>query len=115
MPNVYYVVMRYGQDLRRVVVKYVREGGNQTEAAQLFGVSRKTIYRWLHGDEVLSAHWRGNYKSKLDKVALAAHVRDYPDALLRERAAHFNVTHVAIWRALKRQNITKKNDTLSRE
>jgi hypothetical protein len=37
----------------------------------------------------------------LDKAALAAHVRDFPDALLKERAAHFGVHINAIWVALK--------------
>jgi transposase len=51
---------------------------------------------------------------KLDKAALAAHVRDYPDALLRERAAHFGVHINAIWTALKKLKVTKKRrNTLS--
>ncbi len=39
-------------------------------------------------------------------------VRDFPDALLRERAAHFGVTINAIWVALKKLAITKKNDQI---
>ncbi len=32
----------------------------------------------------------------MDKAALAAHVRDFPEALLRERAAYFGVTNAVI-------------------
>ncbi|MCJ2542790.1 IS630 transposase-related protein, partial [Thermostichus vulcanus] len=39
--------MSYSLDLRERVVKYVEEGGSPTEAAQLYDVSRATIYRWL--------------------------------------------------------------------
>jgi hypothetical protein len=49
----------------------------------------------------------------LDKAALAAHVRDFPEALLRERAAHFGVTINAIWVALKKLAISKKTTRYS--
>jgi transposase len=46
---------------------------------------------------------------KLDKAALAQHVEKHPDALLRERAAHFGVTTGAIWTALRKIKIVKKS------
>lgn len=49
-------------------------------------------------------------RRKLCKTALSAHVRDHPDALLRERAEHFGVAHQSIWVALKALKISKKND-----
>lgn len=107
--------MRYSIDLRQRVVSYVRSGGSQTEACEIFKVSRKTVYRWLcKGDDLHDAP-RKRYAGKLDMAALAAHVRDKPEMLLRERAVHFGVTPHAIWYALKRQNITKKNDEVSGE
>jgi hypothetical protein len=39
-------------------------------------------------------------------------VRDFPDALLRERTAHFGVSVNAIWVAMKTLKITKKNDKI---
>ncbi len=80
--------MSYSVDLRERVVNYVRNGGSLAAAAKLFQVGRATIYRWL-GAPDLQPKPAKERKRKLDKAALAAHVRDFPDALLRERAAHF--------------------------
>lgn len=101
--------MTYSLDLRKRVVNYVRSGNPQTEASRFFDVDRKTIYSWLNR-ETLSAKPHGTRRRKLDSTELAAHVRDNPDALLRERAAHFNVSTSSIWSALKKMNIVKKND-----
>ena len=106
--------MVYGIEIRERAVGYVREGGTQEEASRVFGVSTRTLYRWLR-KESLSPQMRTTRRGKLDKAALSAHVRDYPDALLRERAEHFGVSHQAVWMALKKQSITKKNDTISGE
>ncbi len=103
--------MSYSIDLRERVVNYVRNGGSLAAAAKLFQVGRATIYRWL-GAPDLQPKPAKERKRKLDKAALAAHVRDFPDALLRERAAHFGVTINAIWVALKKLAITKKNDQI---
>jgi hypothetical protein len=45
---------------------------------------------------------------KLDKEALRAHVRDNPDAILRERAAHFGVRVSSMGWALQRMKLTRK-------
>ena len=103
--------MTYSLDLRERAVSYVRSGGSQAEAGQIFGVTTRTLYSWLRRED-LSPKRCGPRRRKLDKAALAAHVRDYPDALLRERAAVFGVSSVAIFKALHRMQMTKKNDTL---
>lgn len=103
--------MSYSVDLRERVVSYVRGGGGPTEAARLFQVSRTTLYRWLGAPDLRPKPAKVR-RRKLDKAALTAHVRDFPEALLRERAAHFGVTINAIWVALKTLAITKKNDAV---
>ena len=101
--------MTYSVDLRERVVAYVRQGGHQTEAAKLFDVSCKTISRWLKAPDLHPKRVTAR-RRKLDEAALAVHVRDFPDALLRDRAAHFGVAINAIWVALKKLSITKEND-----
>jgi len=103
--------MSYSVDLRERVVSYVRGGGSATQAACLFQVGRSTLYRWLNMPDLRPKPAKER-RRKLDKAALAAHVRDYPDALLKERAAHFGVHINAIWVALKKLKVTKKNDAL---
>lgn len=103
--------MSYSVDLRERVVGYVRGGGSPTQAARLFKVGKTTLYRWL-GSADLHPKPAKERRRKLDKVALAAHVCDYPDALLKERAAHFGVCINAIWMALRKLKIIKKNDQI---
>lgn len=103
--------MSYSIDLRERVIGYVQNGGSQAEASVIFKISRKTIYNWMQRTD-LSAKPRTEWDGKLDKALLAAHVRDHPDALLRERAAHFGVRINAIWSALQRLGIRKKNDAI---
>lgn len=104
--------MSYNVDLRERVVNYVRSGGSPDNAAQLFNVGRSTIYRWL-GAPDLHPRPAKERKRKLDKAALAAHVHEFPDLLLRERAVHFGVTVNSIWSALKKINLADKKDDVS--
>jgi transposase len=99
--------MTYGIELRERTLSYIEEGGSHAVAARLFKVTPRTIYNWLHRQD-LSPKQHGPRRRKLDKAALARHVRDYPDALLRERAAHFSVHVNAIWTALRKQKLVKK-------
>lgn len=103
--------MTYSIDLRQRVVAYAQSGVSQVEAAQVFGVTDRTLRHWLKRED-LTPKQHGPRRRKLDKEALRAHVRDYPDALLRERAAHFGVCVNAIWVALKQMQIGKKNYAL---
>lgn len=98
-------IMSYSLDFRQRVVAYVRDGGTKTEASRIFGIERRTLYHWLSAKD-LSPHPAKTRKRKLDKAALAAHVRDYPDLVLRERAAHFGVRINSIWSALQALRIT---------
>jgi transposase len=101
--------MSYSIDLRERTVKFVKAGGSQTEASGLFGVSRKTIYHWLHRT-TLSPTPKAIRNGKINKTKLLSHVQAHPDTLLRERAEEFGVTPSGMWRALTRLRVSKKND-----
>ncbi|MCB0375882.1 MAG: helix-turn-helix domain-containing protein [Sinomicrobium sp.] len=101
-------VMAYGIDYRRRVLSFVSEGGSKLEAARLFKVHPDTIYEWLKRGEDLSPRPAMTRKRKIDKTALARHVKEHPDALLRERAAVFKVTPEAVFYALRAMKIVKK-------
>lgn len=45
---------------------------------------------------------------KVDKTMLARHVQENPDALLRERAAHFGISINAIWELMRAQGFVNK-------
>jgi putative transposase len=99
--------MTYSVDLRERVLSYIKEGGSHAVAARLFKVTPRTIYNW-HQRKNLEPKKHGFRRRKLDKELLAKHVRDYPDALLRERAAYFGVRVNAIWVAKHALGIVKK-------
>lgn len=106
--------MSYDIELRERVIDFIEAGGRKTDAAVLFQVGRTTIYNWLKRPS-LDPTPRGNCDRKLKKEELAAHVKAYPDALQRERAAHFGVCKSTICEALKKMGIRKKNEALLRE
>jgi len=107
--------MTYSPDLRSRVLRFVKQGGSKVEASTRFGVHRLTIYSWLRQGPLKPRKRPLTRQRKLDKAALLQHVKDYPDALLRERALHFDVHINAIWQALQQMKIRiKKNASLSR-
>ncbi len=69
----------YTLDLRERVVKFVAGGGTRAQAARLFRLGERTVYRYLAAAKTNNlapktswGHWR-----KLDPDQLAAHVRHH--------------------------------------
>lgn len=100
--------MTYSVDFREKVVAFVQNGGGQREAARRFDISLWCVRDWLARQNLQPRQKGVPRQRKLDKEALRAHVRDYPDALIRERAAHFGVYPNAIGVALKSMKLTHK-------
>ena len=100
--------MSYSIDFRRRVLAFVEEGGSKAKAARLFKVHPSTIYEWLKRGEDLAPKPATTRRRKLDKASLARHVREHPDAVLRERAVHFGVRINSVWFAMRRMGFVKK-------
>jgi len=103
--------MTYSLDYRQRAVAHVKEGSTSAEACRLFKIDPKTLYNWLKAKSLHPNPVKTRTR-KIDKQALIAHVRDYPDALQRERAKIFGVDASAICRSLQNLKIVKKNDAL---
>lgn len=99
--------MPYSLDLRERAVRCIRDGASVEEAATRYEVSRATLYRWLKRP-ILKATVVSRRHRKLDAAALKAHVAQFPDARLSERAMHFQCHPSSMSRALKRLKITHK-------
>jgi len=107
----------YTLDLRERVVKFVKSGGSKAEAARRFAVGRRTVYRYLAADQAGTlapkkswGHWR-----KLDPHQLQAHLKQHPDATLKEIQQVFGVSHHAVWVRLRQLGFTlKKTHKISR-
>jgi transposase len=76
----------YALDLRERVVKFINNGGSKAEAARRFDLGRRTVYRYLAavaaGTLAPKASW-GHWR-KLDPQKLQVHVKQHPDATLKE-------------------------------
>lgn len=100
--------MHYPITFRRKVLAHIEEGMSKREAARLFRISPQTLYNWLSRDDLHPGLAKHRHR-KIDKDELRAHVRAYPDMLLRDRAALFDVSIPGMSSALKAMNIRKKN------
>ena len=89
--------MTYSTDFRRRVIARVQSGDSKSTVCRLFGISRSTLHSWLG-------------RRKLDRHAFGRHVSEHPDALQRERAAHFKVSVGSIRHALGRMGVTRKKN-----
>lgn len=87
-------------------------------ACQIFQIGRDTLYRWIRqyqtkGD--LAPKARGKYAArKLDDALVAQYIADHPDATLQELGERFAVSAVAIWKACRRFQITRKKNAAIR-
>ena len=82
------------------------EGLTLAQTAQRFGVGIATLTRWVKRIEPCK-----NYRRpwlKIDIVALARDVRQYPDAYLYERAARLGVSRNGVFEALRRMGVSYK-------
>lgn len=100
--------MTYSIDFRKKVVAFVKTGGGQAEAARHFDISLWCVRDWLARKDLQPQQKGVPRQRKLDKDAVRAHVRDYPDALLRERAVHFGVRLSSMGEALQQMKLTRK-------
>lgn len=102
----------YSLDLRERVIAFIDEGGAKTEACRIFKIGHNTIYLWMRQRKSrgnIKPKARGKYKARLlDDAKLTEYVKKHPDVTLMEMAEVFSVSHVAIWKALRRLNITHK-------
>ena len=76
------------------------------ETSERFDIPIRTIFRWQRQLEPRTQ--RNKPATKVNMEKLAQHVKNHPDAYLRERAQVFGVTFQAIHCALKCLNISYK-------
>ena len=102
--------MTYSQDLRKKAINYVEQGHTQKEAADVFGVTSRTIWNWIlrKNKGILQPKKYEVYPRKIDNDRLIKYIKDHPDAYLKEIAEEFKVDPSSIFYACKRLKITLK-------
>ena len=99
--------MTYSIDLRIRVVEFVTDGGSKAEASRQYRISLWCVNDWCKREELTPQAQQGK-KRKLDWEALSRHIQEDPDALIRERAQHFEVHNNAFWYASRQMKRTRK-------
>src|SRR5580658_9129137 len=113
----------YSCDLRERVIAAVETGASRHEAAERFEVSVASAIKWLQRwseDKSAEPKPRGGSVSPLEEFAaeILAMVAEYPDLTLGEMLAQLHKRRIktsrsALWRLLKRHNITLKKKSAS--
>ena len=101
----------YSEDLRVKVVEFLKKRHTQKEAAEVFGVSAKSVWIWnkMHKEgKRLVFDFVPRSPHRINHEKLLAYVKEHPDAYLREIAANFSVAITTIWNALHRLGVTYK-------
>ncbi|HOO49998.1 MAG TPA: IS630 transposase-related protein [Alphaproteobacteria bacterium] len=106
--------MRCSSDIRRRVVKFVRDGGGKREAALRFGVGEASVYRWMAQEDAEAYTKPGPRSSrKISLHDLSENVLNHADWTIAERARYFKVSVFCIHYNLKKLRISrKKNDAV---
>jgi len=102
--------MSYEYKFRKRTIEYHNEGNSIRKTAQIFGITKSTLERWLKqqretGD--LKRRYR-SYKTAINEDELLSYLELNPSAYQSEIAEHFGCHKSAVSRALKRFNITRK-------
>lgn len=103
--------MAYSEDYRRRTVEYYHEGNTQAEVRDIFKVHPKTLRDWesrMEKGNLKPVYPKTRKPRKLPPDELANYIEQNPDAFLVEIGAHFNCSDVAVYKALKKLNITRK-------
>jgi transposase len=104
----------YSKDLRLKTLAAIDRGIPRKEVAQLFGVSRSTIKRWLKrrrltgGVETMEIPGRPALKGEALREWLSSQLRSNPDLTLAEHCeAFFDETGVEVSEATMSRNIRR--------
>lgn len=109
--------MAYSVDLRVKVLSYVRVSNNRLEASKIFGVSLRTIVKWLKMERegnICDPKPKRPWK-KIDPEMLLAEVKTNPGKTLSYFAQIFKVKPSSMFNAFRQLKITRKKRPHSTE
>jgi Transposase and inactivated derivatives len=105
--------MSYDTKFRQHAIAYWNAGHTKEETATVFKVGTSTLQKWksqLNETGTLESKKRKETWRKIDPEKLKAYVEQHPDAYLKEIAQVFGCSDVAVLKAMKRLNITRKKN-----
>jgi transposase len=105
--------MSYDKKLRERALEYWAAGHTKAETAAVFKVGTSTLQTWksqLNETGTLEPKKRRETWRKIDPEKLKAYLEEHPDAYLKEIAQVFECSDVAVLKAMRRLNITRKKN-----
>jgi transposase len=105
--------MAHDIEIRTRAVEMLSEGYTQEEVSKILKVGTASIKRWKteieeHGHIAFYYNASNRTAPKLPEEKVIAYFKEYPDALLKEAAEHFNCDASAVFYACERYKITYK-------
>jgi putative transposase len=101
----------YSLDLREKVMSFLSAGKKKREAMEVFGLSLKTIYRWIKRKEKgMLAESKNNVRKprKLDPEKLREYIKNHPDETLKQIGTAFGANPVSVFTRIRQLGITYK-------
>ncbi|GAX47875.1 IS630 transposase-related protein [Pseudolactococcus reticulitermitis] len=107
--------MTYDKTTQNKVLAYGEKHGVR-KALRKFDISQVAYYNFKKraSSDYISPS-RKTYFKKLDPTKLKQFVIENPDRTLKEMGEHFKVSHVSVWKALKKLNFSFKKRSFSTE
>jgi Transposase and inactivated derivatives len=108
----------YSYDLRQKAVEAVLNGAKLVEVSELFGISRRTVQRWLKmwsetGDYRPKQNYQKGHSAKItDLEGFRQFVEANPGLTQKEMGVILGVSHTTVGQALKKINFTRKKNIL---
>lgn len=110
----------YSLDLRKRVIKFTEECKSISQASRIFKISRPTIYDWIKRNKLNTLEPNNNFNRRYKKInpkILEEYINKHPESTLEEIGFYFKVSHNAIFKRIKKADITykKKNSFIKKE
>ena len=107
--------MGYDIKFKNRAIEYKNEGHTYKETCKVFKISEMTLTRWIKKEregKLGKVKIQVRKPKKICPNKLVEYIEVHPDAYLVEIAEEFNCSDVAISKALKKLNITRKKRLL---
>ena len=107
--------MGYDIKFKNRAIEYRNEGHTYKETCKVFKISEMTLTRWIKKEKegkLGEVKVQVRKPKKICPNKLIKYIDAHPDAYLVEIAEEFNCSDVAISKALKKLNITRKKRPL---
>lgn len=102
----------YSLDLREKVISHYHRFGNKAGTSRVFGIHRDTITNWLekaeNGGSLAALKSGPKSFRKVDPIEVRAAISENPNMTLHELGERFRVSHVAIWKILRKLRFVYK-------